>query len=157
MPSNPGQSENPTIEQPINNGNPSDLPPTSSGTEKGPIGSIPQSSIMSASELYALVNSQNQPVIVDTRRSSDFAPAYIYGSLNIPISQLDVRINEIPLGRTVVLINEDDISAENCWNYLTANGWTPSSVMVLYGGISSWKNAGYPTENAMLTTDPTVC
>jgi len=132
----------------------SSLNVTDSG-QTGPVGSIPQSSIISAYELFDLIQGTDEPFIVDTRRQVDFIVNNIRGSINIPLSQLDVGIRELPVDSIVVLVSENEDHAEKCWDYLVKNGWSTANVLVLYGGIDSWTDAGFETEN--ITLDQLLC
>ena len=116
-------------------------------SEKGPIGSIPESSIISALELNEMLNGESPPFIVDTRKNVDFNINYITGSVNIPLSQLDVKLRELPTDQVIVFVCANDDHAEKCWRYLIEKGWAPSDVLVLYRGIDSWNEAGYFSEN----------
>ena len=85
----------------------------------------------------------------------DFVVKHIKGATNITLSQLDVRIHELPANGVIVFVSENEDHAEKCWKYLVENGWVPTRVLVLFGGIDSWTVAGFETENA--TLDQLLC
>lgn len=112
---------------------------------------IPQEAFVSADELYELVQSgavdRRESVILDIRSHRDFQNQMIAGSRNIPAGrQIDIRMDEIPRDKPVILValKSSNRLAET-WYTLVGNGFDPSLVKVLSGGLSTWIDAGYPT------------
>lgn len=112
---------------------------------------IPQEAFVSADELYELVQSgavdRRESIILDIRSHRDFQNQMIAGSRNIPAGrQIDIRMNEIPRDKPVILValKSSNRLAET-WYTLVGNGFDPSLLKVLSGGLSTWIDAGYPT------------
>ncbi len=112
---------------------------------------IPKDAFISAQELYDLVQSgaveRREAVVLDIRSHRDFQNQMIAGSRNIPAGrQIDIRMDEIPRDRPVVLValKSSNRLAET-WYTLIGNGYDSSLVKVLSDGLTTWIDAGYPT------------
>lgn len=112
---------------------------------------IPADALITAQELHDVVESgavdQREVIILDIRSHRDYQNQMIAGSRNIPAGrQIDIRMSEIPQDKEIVLValKSSNRLAET-WYTLTENGYDPSLVKVLDGGLSTWVAAGYPT------------
>jgi len=76
---------------------------------------------------------------LDVRSAAEFATGHVPGAVNIPMEQVESRIEDLPQG-PLVLICEGGKRAE------IVAGWLAErpNVTVLAGGTRAWKNAGYP-------------
>ena len=112
---------------------------------------IPADALITAEELHDIVESgavdAREVVILDIRSHRDFQNQMIAGSRNIPAGrQMDIRMGEVPKDKQVVLVAlKNSNRLAETWYTLTENGYDPSLVKVLDGGLSSWVAAGYPT------------
>lgn len=97
--------------------------------------------------LYADIR-RNDPVrpalLVDIRERDEFMSVRIEGCLFIPMSQLGVRIDEIPKDRPVMLICASGSRSTSATAYLLQNGWT--DVGSVAGGIDGWQRLGLPVK-----------
>ncbi len=84
-------------------------------------------------------------VIVDVREDDEVAQAAIPGALNIPMSELLDRLDEVPRDRQVVFSCHSGGRSENVCRYLEANEDGFGDVVNLEGGIVAWSQAGLPT------------
>ncbi|MFQ5946507.1 MAG: rhodanese-like domain-containing protein, partial [Anaerolineae bacterium] len=69
----------------------------------GPSRLTEQSERISAPDLARELASANPPLIVDVRRPHEWEASRIEGSLNIPLASLPDRMDEIPLGKRVIV------------------------------------------------------
>jgi len=81
-------------------------------------------------------------VILDVRELDEFRQVRVPGSLFIPMSQLAVRLDEVPKDRPVLVICATGSRSVNVVGHLLASGWT--DVANVAGGISTWERMGLP-------------
>ena len=75
---------------------------------------------------------------VDVRSAAEFAAGHIPGAVNIPMEQVESRMEDLPSG-PLVLACETGKRAE-----IVASWLAEREVTLLAGGTRAWKNAGYP-------------
>jgi len=83
-------------------------------------------------------------LLVDIRERDEFMAVRVEDSLFIPMSQLGVRIDEIPKDRPVLVICASGSRSQNATAYLRQNGW--EDVGSVAGGIDSWERLGLPVK-----------
>jgi len=83
-------------------------------------------------------------LLVDIRERDEFLAVRVADSLFIPMSQLGVRIDEIPKDRPVLVICASGSRSQNATAYLRQNGW--EDVGSVAGGIDSWERLGLPVK-----------
>lgn len=97
--------------------------------------------------LYADIR-RNDPVrpalLVDIRERDEFMAVRVEGCLFIPMSQLGVRVDEIPRDRPVMLICATGSRSTSATAYLLQQGWT--DVGSVAGGIDGWQRLGLPVK-----------
>lgn len=97
--------------------------------------------------LYADIR-RNDPVrpalLVDIRERDEFMAVRVEGCLFIPMSQLGVRLDEIPKDRPVMLICASGSRSTSATAYLLQQGW--SDVGSVAGGIDGWQRLGLPVK-----------
>jgi len=76
--------------------------------------------------------------IVDVRSAAEFASGHIPGAVNIPMAQVESRMEDLPSG-PLVLTCESGKRAEIVAGWLAGREAT-----LLAGGTRAWRNAGYP-------------
>lgn len=61
-------------------------------------------------EIYKQAGGQNNSAItlIDVQSEADFKARHLKGALNIPLSQLEKRVGEIPAGRQIAVYGKDD-------------------------------------------------
>jgi rhodanese-related sulfurtransferase/DNA-binding transcriptional ArsR family regulator len=85
--------------------------------------------------------------ILDVRPEDEFAAGHLPGALNIPLSELDRRLGELPAGREVIaycrgpycVLSFEAVAALRARGYLSRR---------LEDGYPEWKAAGMPVEIA---------
>jgi rhodanese-related sulfurtransferase len=81
-------------------------------------------------------------VLLDIREVDEFRQVRVEGSLFIPMSQLGVRIDEIPRDRPVLVMCQSGSRSTNVTGYLLQSGW--DDVGNVAGGIDGWQRLGLP-------------
>jgi rhodanese-related sulfurtransferase len=76
---------------------------------------------------------------VDVRSAAEFATGHIPGAINVPMEQVELRMEDLPPA-PLVLTCESGKRAEIVAGWLAAS----REVTLLAGGTSAWRNAGYP-------------
>ena len=76
---------------------------------------------------------------VDVRSAAEFASGHIPGAVNIPMEQVESRMEDLPSG-PLVLTCESGKRAEIVVGWLAA----ADNVTLLAGGTRAWRDAGYP-------------
>jgi rhodanese-related sulfurtransferase len=78
---------------------------------------------------------------LDVRSGTEFAAGHVPGAANIPLEQLEARLDDVSANAPVVLICKSGMRAR------VADGMLKQSrenVMVLNGGTEAWAKAGLP-------------
>ncbi|MGB8782187.1 MAG: rhodanese-like domain-containing protein [Terriglobales bacterium] len=80
-------------------------------------------------------------LLVDVRSVSEFASGHIPGAVNIPMDQIEARLDDLDRHRAVVLICQSGKRAG-----ITARLLEPCQrqISVLEGGTKAWSEAGFP-------------
>jgi rhodanese-related sulfurtransferase len=76
---------------------------------------------------------------VDVRSAAEFATGHIPGAVNIPMEQVESRMQDLPAS-PLVLICESGKRAEIVAGWLAGQ----RDVTLLEGGTRAWRDAGYP-------------
>ncbi|UUZ90766.1 rhodanese-like domain-containing protein [Paenibacillus sp. P25] len=77
-----------------------------------------------------------QTVLIDVRELGEFKGGHIQGAKNIPLSQLNRRLGEIPKDRDLLLYCRSGMRSKSAARILMKNGFT--RLAHLRGGISAW-------------------
>jgi rhodanese-related sulfurtransferase len=83
-------------------------------------------------------------VLLDVRELNEFRTVRVEGSLFIPMSQLGVRLGDIPTDRPILVICAHGNRSQGVTGYLLQNGWR--DVGSVAGGIDSWERLGLPVK-----------
>ena len=102
---------------------------------------------ISVDDAYQAYISDSGYVFVDVRSKSEYDSGHIKGALFIPLSEIEVRLSEIPRDKPVVLYCNGSSCNRSiaAANILIKNGYT--EVYDLTGvGVIEWIEKGYPSE-----------
>ncbi len=99
---------------------------------------IPRRPVVSvrATELRTMLVERKDILLVDIRSEKSFQEGHIDGAVNIPLYRIAQRYDEIPLDRTVVLIDDRGFRTFIAGSYLEGKGF---KVMRLFGGMRGWQ------------------
>ncbi len=95
-----------------------------------------------SSQKLILLSNQDESLIVDLRDSQSFNAGRITASINIPLSDLSRRINEINNEKSIILVCETGSSSPNAGEILKKEGY--KDIYILRGGINQWKMDNLP-------------
>jgi hydroxyacylglutathione hydrolase len=87
---------------------------------------------------------QNGSVVIDVRREGEWKVGHLPGSLNLPLSQLDQRLEQIPRDSPLVVHCQSGSRAAIGASLLLARGF--SDVRLFPGGFAEWRAAGHVVE-----------
>jgi hydroxyacylglutathione hydrolase len=83
-------------------------------------------------------------VLLDVRGAAEWSAGHIPDSLNLPLGELEPRLDEIPRGRSLVVHCQTGARAAIAASLLRARGFP--DVRVFTGGFAEWRAAGLPVE-----------
>ena len=89
---------------------------------------------------------QQGPLLLDVREVYEYVPRHPTGAVNIPMSQLQRRVGEVPKDREVLVICEHGNRSVNVTRFLRAQG--VSRALNVDGGTEEWEQARLPMEYA---------
>ena len=93
------------------------------------------SAVMLAEEL----GSGDPPVVIDIRAPGEWSAGHVDGSVNVPLSQLQERIGEVPRDRRIAVHCAGGYRSSIAASLLRREGFT--DLMELAGGITAWEAA----------------
>lgn len=105
----------------------------------GASGTIPQVSPRALAEAK-----DGDAIVVDVRGEVEWRTGHIAGALLIPLPELPARLDEIPAGRTPVLVCGTGSRSAVGASYLRSRGRADAAN--LSGGMTGWFGAGLPIE-----------
>lgn len=79
--------------------------------------------------------------LVDVRNAPEVALARIPGALNLPLPELETRLDELPAGRELILTCRTGVRARSALETLARHGRTAH---LLEGALEGWRKAGLP-------------
>jgi glyoxylase-like metal-dependent hydrolase (beta-lactamase superfamily II) len=92
-------------------------------------------------DLQALRQEQRDTVLLDVRSRLEFESSWIDGATNIPLEELDARLDDIPEQREVVVVCRTGVRATIAAEALARGG---RRARVLEGGMLAWRRARLP-------------
>jgi rhodanese-related sulfurtransferase len=93
----------------------------------------------------ALQKKDSGAFILDVRQPEEWAEYHMPGSTLIPLGELAARIKEVPADREIVVICRSGNRSKSGRDILLEAGY--SKVTSMAGGLTDWRNRGYPTES----------
>jgi rhodanese-related sulfurtransferase len=101
---------------------------------------------MQASELFKRMESNNAPLVVDTRSEIEFSRGHIPGAINAPVRKILLNRSQLPQdkNRDLVITCEHGQRATIAKFFLGLYGYRNTAL--LEGFLEGWKKAGLPLE-----------
>lgn len=84
-------------------------------------------------------------VVLDVRGEGEWMAGHIPESLNLPVGDLDLRLDELPRERLLMVHCQTGARAAIAASLLLARGF--GNVRLFSGGFSEWRSAGQPVEH----------
>lgn len=97
---------------------------------------------VSAAMLAEELASPNPPLVMDVRSAREWAAGHLQGSVNLPLTQLQERIAEVPRDRRIAVHCEGGYRSSIAASLLSQYGVT--KVAELAGGIAAWEAGKFP-------------
>lgn len=87
-------------------------------------------------DLPGWLKEAKKPLILDIRDAEAFRKGHLDGAVNIPFSALHLRYQEIPLDRTMLVVDEDGSRTFLAASYLARKGLVNAARLA--GGMNAW-------------------
>jgi rhodanese-related sulfurtransferase len=81
-------------------------------------------------------------IVLDVRDSNEFAGGHLPNAKNIPVTDLNKRMTELPSGKAVLLVCATGQRSSRAVGTLRKAG--RDQVFALSGGLGAWRQAGLP-------------
>ena len=98
---------------------------------------------ISASDARTLIQSNPNLLVVDVRTPAEYGQVHLQGAVNIPLSDLPLRISSLDPNGPILLYCRTGHRSAQASTILVKAGFT--QVYNMDGGITAWINSGYPT------------
>ncbi len=112
------------------------------------VGRMRMGPVMNIEQLKQRLDSEQKTLLLDVRTAADYVGelGHVGGSLNIPLEELESRIDELMPNAetTVAIICTTDRRSRKAAGLLAGKGF--SDVLVVIGGMSQWNKEGLPVE-----------
>ncbi len=93
--------------------------------------------------------SPNPPLVLDIRAPREWSTKHLSGSINLPLSQLQQRIEEVPRDRRIAVHCAGGYRSSIAVSILNQHGIT--NLIELAGGIAAWEAVNLPVQQASPT------
>lgn len=84
------------------------------------------------------IKRSTKKVVIDVREVDEYKRGYIQGAVNLPLSQLGQRLNEVPKDNTIFLYCQSGMRSKSAAKMLSKKGYL--QINQLQGGISTWRD-----------------
>jgi rhodanese-related sulfurtransferase len=105
---------------------------------------VPSITVREAAE--RLAQPEADALLLDVREAYEYAPRRAKGAVNIPMSELQRRADEVPRDREVLVICEHGVRSAQVVKFLQQLGLTRA--INVTGGTEAWERQGLPMERA---------
>jgi len=97
---------------------------------------------ISVNEAYTMY--QNGAFLLDVRTVEEWNEFHAPNTTLIPLDELASRVNEVPRDREIVVVCRSGNRSQQGRDILLNAGF--ENVTSMTGGLTEWRNLGYPTE-----------
>ncbi len=99
-------------------------------------------STISVSDAYNLY--QNGAFVLDVRTQEEWNEYHVPNTTLIPLDQLPSRLDEVPSDRQIIVVCRSGNRSQQGRDILLKAGF--EQVTSMAGGLTEWRNSGYPIE-----------
>lgn len=101
---------------------------------------------VAVTDVERLLREDKMVILIDARTAEEFAEGHVAGAINAPIPGLAgyFRNRDNTVGELLITMCGSTGRGEKAASILTAQG--VQNVMVMKGGLKSWKDAGFRVE-----------
>ena len=100
---------------------------------------------ISVDSLYQRISGRsNDVVVVDARSRADYAGGTIRGAINLPLDFIAEKIKNIPKGKDIMVVSNDDATSRAAMEALKLSG-AKGAIRVVEGGMKAWEDK-YPVD-----------
>lgn len=92
---------------------------------------------LNANDFQKAIESSSNKILIDVREKTEFKIGFIPNAVNIPLSELKGRVNDIPKNKDVFLYCQSGMRSRQAASILKKYGF--AEFTQLQGGILSWK------------------
>lgn len=92
---------------------------------------------LTASEFQQALQSHSNKILIDVRTPGEYKGGYIPSAINIPVSDLSSRVNNIAKDKAIFVYCQSGMRSNQAGRILSKHGYT--TIFNLRGGILSWK------------------
>jgi rhodanese-related sulfurtransferase len=92
---------------------------------------------MTVTELKQEIDSGTKKILLDVREPWEYALCHIEGSINMPLSQITAKLQEIDKSNDLVVICHHGARSFQAGCYLQSEGFS-ARIFNLQGGIDAW-------------------
>jgi hydroxyacylglutathione hydrolase len=114
------------------------------GGSRGQLQTLPE---VKLAEVSGRLGAHRNGMVLDVRGAGEWEAGHIAGALNIPLGDLDQRLDEIPRDHPVIVHCQTGARAAMAASILRARGF--NDVRQFSGGFAEWRAAGQPVESAL--------
>jgi len=98
---------------------------------------------ISVSDASTMMQSSPNLMVVDVRTPQEYAQGHLKGAINIPLSDLPLRIGGLDPNKPILVYCQTGYRSAQASAILAKAGFT--QVYNMDGGLTAWVNSGYPT------------
>lgn len=91
--------------------------------------------VMTTNEVLESLNNHKQ-IIIDVREVEEVAAGKIPGAINIPLSLLEYRLNELDKSKEYIIVCRSGARSGRATMFLNANGYNATNMV---GGMLDWE------------------
>jgi hydroxyacylglutathione hydrolase len=107
-----------------------------------PLDTTPRLDLRQATDAVAA----GRGALLDVRSRAEWAAGHLPGAVNLPLGELEQRIEEVPPGRPLIVQCQTGARAAIAVSLLRARGL--QDVLLYAGGFAEWSAAGQATETS---------
>jgi LPXTG-site transpeptidase (sortase) family protein len=97
---------------------------------------------ISVEEVYDIITSGGDYVILDVRTLEEFNQGHLEGAVHIPVDELEARLGELLQDKPIIVYCKSGGRSSTAADLLVENGFT--RVYDMSGGITEWMGKNYP-------------